>query len=349
MVEAVQIQPSLLPPGDPAWLALLNEDVLEPDLPIVDPHHHLWGPPRTSYLAKEFGADMGCGHNVVGSVFVDCMEGYRKDGSDELRPVGETEFVVGVAKELAAQSPRYRNACAGIVSRVDLLLGAGVEAPLDAHIEAGEGRFRGVRFSTAWDPNPDVRSTARTPPAGLLLEPAVAEGARVLARKGLILDLWLYFHQLDDVVCFAKAVPEVSIVLDHLGGPVFIGPYASKKDEVFAQWREGLARVAECENVQIKLGGLGMHLLGFGFEKLPTPPTSEMLADAWRPLVEPAIELFGPDRAMFESNFPVDGLSCSYKTFWNALKRMVAGSSESDKKKLFSGTAAETYSISTAL
>ena len=338
-------QSAFLPAGDPAWLARSVEDILEPTLPIVDPHHHLWGPPRWQYLGEEFAVDVASGHNVVATVFTDCTEGYRTDGPEAYKAVGETEF----AARVAAQSDRGAfgkvKMCLGIVSRVDLTIGAASADVLRAHIEAGGGRFKGIRFSSARDPDPDVRSTTRTYPEHLLLDPKVAEGVACMAPLGLVLDTWVYHHQLSDVAALAAAFPETSIVLDHVGGPVRSGPYAGRTDEVYAIWKRGITEVARHPNVSVKMGGLGMKLSGFHFEDLPEPPSSQVLADTWRPFIEPCIELFGADRAMFESNFPVDNISCSYQVLWNAYKRLASGCSDAEKTALFSGTAARIYDL----
>lgn len=338
-------QRSFLPSGDAAWLALRVEDAIEPSLPIVDPHHHLWGPPRAQYLPEEFAADLGSGHNIVATVFADCTEGYRTDGPEAYRPVGETEFATRVAKQSDAGSFGHTKMCLGIISRVDLTIGAAASDVLRAHIEAGGGRFKGIRFSANWDPHPEVRATARTPPEKLLYDPKVREGVACLAPLGLVLDSFVYHHQLSDVAALAEAFPGTSIVLDHIGMPLRTGPYVGKTDEVYASWRKGLAEVARHQNVTVKLGGLGMRLLGFQFEDLPRPPSSEELAQAWKPFIEPCLELFGADRAMFESNFPVDSLSCSYSLLWNAFKHLAANASQAEKTALFSGTAARVYGL----
>ena len=218
---------------------------------------------------------------------------------------------------------------------------------LKAHIDAGKGRFKGIRFSTAADPNPEIRSTARNPPLGLLREAKVHEGVACMKPLGLVLDLWLYFHQLDDVCDLAEKFPDTQLVLDHVGGPVMSGPYESRADEVYQTWRANITKVARYPNVAVKIGGLGMKLLGFHFEDGPKAPSSAELAEAWKPFVEPCLDLFGADRAMFESNFPVDSLSCSYANLWNAFKRLAEGASAEDRAKLFAGTAKRIYTLDT--
>lgn len=345
MNNIANAQKSFLPAGDPEWLGSTIEDILDPDLPIVDPHHHLWGAPRSEYLGQQFAADMQAGHNFVATVFADCSEAYRTEGPEAYRPVGETEFAARVGRESDAGAYGDVPMCQGIISRADLAEGAAVKGVLEAHIEAGEGRFKGIRFSSAWDPSPEVRSTARTPPEGLLREPVVLEGARELAPLGLVLDLWLYHHQLSDAAFLADALPDQPMVLNHVGGPVRIGPYADRRDEVYTVWLDGIRELAKRENMSVKVGGLGMRLLGFGFENEAKAPTSQQLCDAWKPFVEPCLELFGADRCMFESNFPVDSLSCSYSILWNAFKRLADGYSAKEREAMFAGTAARVYSL----
>jgi len=338
-------QRSFLPQGNPAWLGLRAEEIIDPALPLIDPHHHLWGPPRQPYLGPEFGADLRSGHNFVATIFTDCTEQYRTDGPEAYRTVGETEFAVRVGE--ASDRGEYGpvRMCQGIISRVDLAEGAASAHILRAHIAAGRGRFKGIRFSTAWDPHPEIRTTARNPGEGLLRDPRVREGIACLAPLGLVLDTWVYHHQIPEVTAVARAFPGLPIVLNHVGGPVRIGPYAAKLDEVYASWRANIAELAREPNVHVKLGGLGMRISGFYFEDNPMPPSSEDLAVAWRPFIEPCITLFGAHRAMFESNFPVDSLSCSFQIMWNAFKRLAAGGSADERRALLAGTAARVYGL----
>ncbi len=343
-------QASILPSADPDWLARRQEPILEPDLPVIDPHHHLWDLPRQPrYLAEELLQDATAGHNVRGTIFTDCTEAYRTDGPENMRPVGETEFVAAIAEASARGEYGPVALCAGIISYTDLREGESAAAVLEAHIEAGRGYFRGIRQSTAWDPHPEIRTTMRTPPQGLLLDPQFRKGFSRLAPLGLTFDSWVYHHQLPDVADLARSFPDTTIILDHVGGPIGIGPYAGKRDEVFAVWKAGILEVARQPNVSVKLGGLAMRLSGFGFHERPEPPSSEDLAQAWRPYIETCIEAFGPHRAMFESNFPVDQLSCSYAVLWNGFKRLAAGCSASEKADLFAGTAARVYGLNGVL
>jgi predicted TIM-barrel fold metal-dependent hydrolase len=327
------------------WLARRQEPIIEPALPIVDPHHHLWDVDRARYLLDELWADTGSGHNIVATVFIEARAMRRASGPAELRPVGETEFVNGVAAMSASGLYGNTRHCAGIVGHADLRLGGRVEPVLEAHLRAGGDRFRGIRYITAWDADTSVRNPAYSPPKGLLGDRAFREGFAVLGRLGLSFDAWLFHPQIDEVADLARAFPDTSIVLDHVGGPIGIGAYAGRRAEAFPGWAQSIRALAACPNVYVKLGGLGMRLGGFGFHEQPEPPSSEALAAAWRPYVETCIEAFGAERAMFESNFPVDKGSYSYWVFWNACKRLARGASDTERAALFSGTAARFYRL----
>jgi L-fuconolactonase len=321
------------------------EEILEPKLPICDPHHHLWDFPGSLYLLPELLADVQSGHNVQSTVFVECTAFYRASGPEEFRVVGETEFVNGVSA--MAASGRYGpvQACAGIVSRADLAMGTRVGPVLDAHIRAGNGRFRGIRHAGGWDAGREVRNSHTNPPRGLYAEPAFREGIKELAKRELTFEAWQYHPQLPEVTALARAVPEARIVLDHVGGPLGIGPYAARRNEIFESWSHDIKELARCPNVWVKLGGLGMPICGFDFHKREVLPDSSELADAWRPYIETCISAFGPERAMFESNFPVDSASCSYVALWNAFKRITAGASSCEKALLYRDTACAFYRL----
>jgi predicted TIM-barrel fold metal-dependent hydrolase len=326
------------------WLALLQEEVLEPDLPIIDAHHHLWDQPRPRYMPPDLVADVTSGHTIAATVYVDCRSMYRFDGPDYLKSVGEVEFANGVAAMGASGEYGETRLCAAIVSNVDLRHPRSREA-LEAMILAGGGRFRGIRQVAAWDPDAAVIVPTAAKPRDLLAQPDFRNGFRALSDLGLSFDCFLYHHQLLDVVDIARAFPEIVIVLNHAGGPLGIGRFEHKRGEVFDHWRSMLRRVAECPNVQVKIGGMGMRMFGFDFDSRAFPPSSEDLANSWRPYVETCIELFGTSRAMFESNFPPDKGSCSYRTLWNAFKRICANASGAEKSELFSGTASSVYRI----
>ena len=322
-----------------------SEEIIEPDLPICDPHHHLWDYPQSRYLLPELLADLTSGHNIESTVFVECGAFYSAHLPTPMNMVGETEFVTGAAA--MADSGRYGKirACRGIVGRADLSLGAAIGPLLDAHIRAGGGRFKGVRHAAGWHDSPDIRNSHTDPPRGLYENAKFREGFAELAKRNLSFDAWQYHTQLPEVTSLARAFPQTKIVLDHIGGPLGIGPYAGKRDEVFAEWSRGLRELATCENVSVKLGGLGMTILGFEHHKREVLPSSPELADAWRPYLETSIEAFGPERGMFESNFPVDGASCSYQSLWNALKLVAKGASAREKKLLFRDTAMSFYRL----
>jgi predicted TIM-barrel fold metal-dependent hydrolase len=325
--------------------AVMTEEVLEPDLPICDPHHHLWDFPTSRYLLPELLADIAEGHRVESTVFVECTAFYSAQKPDAFKYVGETEFVAGTAA--MADSGRYGavRACAGIVGRADLAQGASVGEVLAAHVQAGGGRFRGIRHAGGWDASPDVDNSHTRPPEGLYGRADFREGFAQLARHGLFFEAWQYHPQLPEVTALARAFPDTPIMLDHVGGPLGIGPYAGRRDEVFAGWARDIQELATCPNVWVKLGGLGMAICGFGFHKRETPPSSDELAQAWRPYLETCIEAFGTDRGMFESNFPVDRVSCTYGVLWNALKRVAVGVSADEKAKLFRDNAVEFYKL----
>lgn len=344
-----------------------TEDILEPERPIIDPHHHLWdrsrldlkdGPyadhgftemlrKRARYLLDEFQVDLDSGHNIRGSVFIECRSMYRADGPKEFRCVGETEFVNGVAAMATSGTYGQTKACAGIVSHVDLRIGAQATDVLQAHMEAGGGRFRGIRHSAAYDADANVLGplSARGLPEGLLCDADFHEGFAALQPLGLTFDAWLLEPQLSDLLDLARAFPDTSIVLDHVGSPVGIGAYAGQREARFADWRNQINALADCENVVVKLGGLAMPFAGFEWSYRNRPASSEQLARAWAPYIETCIEAFGVQRCMFESNFPVDHFTCDYATLWNAFKHLVAEYSEAEKTALFAGTAARTYSL----
>src|SRR6185312_4701677 len=327
------------------WLARRTEAILEPDLPIVDPHHHLWERPGWNYMLDDLLADTNSGHNIVATVFVQARSMHRAGGPEEMRPVGETEFVNGVAAMSASGIYGKTKVCAGIVGHADLRLGARVQAVLEAHIRAGGGRFRGIRHITAWDADPTLMNPAYAPPPGLMADATFREGFARLAPLNLSFDAWLYHPQIDDVTALARAFPGTQICLNHVGGPLAIGAYAGKRQEVFAAWSKSIRALAQCPNVVVKLGGMAMRINGFDFHEQPDPPSSDTLAAAWKPYVETCIEAFGASRCMFESNFPVDKGSYAYAPFWNACKILAKGAGAAEKTDLFNGTAARFYRL----
>jgi len=341
-----------MPYGGIDWLALTQEPILEPDLPICDPHHHFWDfrtarIPYQRYLLHELAADMQSGHNVRSSVFIEARAMYRVEGPEEMRPIGEVEFVQGLAAASASGLYGPGRAAASIIGHANLLLADRVAPVLEALKAASPNRFRGIRHSVTWDPHPEVENTAAHRMQAQLANDQFRAGARVLARMGLTLEGWLYFPQLPELAEFARAIPNLQIILNHIGGLIRTGPYAGKDDEVFATWRRGVAAVAECPNVTIKLGGMGMPRTGFDWHTRARPIGSEELAAAMAPYMNFCIEKFGPNRCMFESNFPVDKVSFSYHVMYNAFKRLSQGYSVNERTAMFHDTAVRTYRVAT--
>ncbi len=323
-----------------------SEPVLEPALPIIDAHHHLFHNAFGRYLFDEFLADVSSGHNIRATIFVECGTMYRQDAPEPARPIGEVEFANGVAAMSASGNYGEARICAGIISHVDLRIGDGAAALLEAEIAAGGGRVRGVRQSVAFDPNYHYGWKFRKPrPPGLLLDAGFRRGFARLAPLGLSYDCWLFQPQLPELTDLARAFEGTTIILNHLGSPLGAEYYAGKRPELFPQWRADLQALSHCPNVMVKLGGLGMTSCGFGFDERSTPPLSDELAGAWRPYIETAIEFFGPERCMFESNYPSDRPSCTYAGLWNAFKRIASGCSAGEKAALFSNTAARIYRL----
>jgi predicted TIM-barrel fold metal-dependent hydrolase len=329
----------------PDWLAQRREAVLDPERPIVDPHHHLWDRDGQRYLIEEIAEDIASGHNIIATVYIEARSMYRAHGPESFRPVGEVEFANGAAAMSASRGYGPAAVCAGIVGHVNLLLGDGARPVLEAEIAAGQGRFRGIRHSSAWDADADVAGMYATRPKSLLLDSTFRKGFACLAPLGLSFDAWLFHPQIGELTDLARAFPDTQIVLDHCGGPAGTGSYANRREEIFAAWKASIQDIARCPNVVVKLGGLAMRLLGYDFHERPLPPSSEELAAAWRPYIETCIEAFGPARAMFESNFPPDKGQCSYQVVFNAFKRIAAPYSEIEKTALFSKTATDFYRL----
>ena len=346
--QAPVVQPNMPASQAPVrtdWLARHTEEILEPDLPIVDPHHHLWDRPGYRYLFSELLADIDSGHKIEATLFEQANSMYRAHGPDEQKSLGETEFVSGVAA--MSDSGRYgpTRCIAGIVGYVDLRLGARAKGLLEKHIAVSDGRLRGIRNGSTWSDDPVLKVFGGAAGPGLYLDENFREGFAALAPLNLAFDAWMFQTQLDDVIDLAGAFPQTRIVLNHVGGPVAIGPYAGKREEAFAAWRAKIQKIASFPNTYVKLGGLGMKMIGFDFFEKPDPPTSQDLEKAWRPYIETCIAAFGPQRAMFESNFPVDKGSCSYQVLWNTFKRIATGHSHDEKLALFGGAARKAYRL----
>lgn len=335
------------PKPNAQWLARRTEAALDPGLPIVDAHHHLWDRAGESYLLEDFLADVrASGHDVRATTFVQCGFAYDREAPPPMQPVGETRRIV----ELVREAERSGNvpACQAIVGYADLRLGEAVDAVLAAHQTAADGRFRGVRQSAATDAAIVSTMVSGTPPPGMLADTAFRRGYAVLERFGLSFDAFVYHPQLPEVTDLARAHPGVRVALDHVGGYLAIGPYARDPGNTFARWRRDLADLATCENVTVKLGGLARPVAGFNFHEADAPLPSVEMAQAWRPYVETCIEHFGAARCMFESNFPVDKGLASYGLVWNAFKHLAAAYSADEKRALFSGTAARFYRMDIA-
>ena len=334
------------------WLARTVEPTLEPELPICDPHHHLWdfrrGGVAPRYLLDDFLEDLASGHNIVSTVFVECGTMFRAGGPDALRPVGETEFAAGIAA--MSESGQYgpTRIAAGIVGTAWLELGDAVAEVLDRQIAAAGGRFRGIRQGAARDASPDVPNHRTEPAPDMYLDARFRAGFRHLAPRGLSFEGWCYHPQIPALTDLARAFPDTTIVLDHFGGPLGVGPYAGRSDEVFDAWRRSIGALAECPNVVAKLGGIAMEVNGFGWHERDAPPSSEALMEATRRYYEHTIERFGVERCMFESNFPVEKVSCSYNVLWNSFKRLTAGWSADERALLFHDTAARVYRLDAA-
>jgi predicted TIM-barrel fold metal-dependent hydrolase len=332
---------------DHDWLALAApEEVIDPDLPIVDTHHHLGERPGDRFLLPDLMRDISDGHNIIATVNVEGNHFFRTWGPPHLRAAGETEVIASMADCREVGTTRV---CAGIVGYADLFLGAEVEELLDLHRELGRGRFVGVRQLTIWDDAERIRMHQLPPKrplsAGMMEDARFRDGYARLGPRNLTFDATAFHTQLGESYALAKAHPDVRLIVDHLGCVVRVGPYAGRDDEIFRQWKADLKRIAELGNVYVKVGGLGMRMYGFDFRSRPVPPSSAELARLWKPFVETAIDIFGADRAMMESNFPIDRGYFSYRTCWNALKRLTAGASDSEKAALFSGTAIHAYGL----
>ncbi len=327
-------------PGTQEWLDSVIEDVVDPDAPIIDPHHHLWpAGGALPYGLDELLADLASGHRIVDTVFVECGAGYRTDGPSEFAPVGETEFVTAQAE----RSPH--RVMGGIVAHADLTDAENLDAVLDAHEAAANGRLRGIRHAGSHALHPEVLMIPGRAPAGLYADPAFRAGVATLGERGLTYDTWHYHYQNQDFAALARAVPGTTMILDHFGTPLGVGPYASQREQIYSQWTSDIADIATCPNVVAKIGGLAMPDNGFGWNTALRPPTSDEFVDAQRRYYEHTIEQFGPTRCMFESNFPVDRFSLSYRVVWNGFKKIVADFSADERDAMLRGTAARVYRL----
>jgi len=338
---------SKLIPGSNEWLDSVTETIIEPERLIIDPHHHLWRrADGNDYLLENLWRDTGSGHNIQKTVFVECHAEYRPDGPEALKVLGETEFVTQQAIASESADGHERNATiSGIVGHADLTLGDQVQEILSQHIELAQGRFKGIRHAGAHAEHPDALMIAGRAPKALYLNPEFQNGVQKLGELDLSFDTWHYHYQNTEFDTLAKSAPGTQMILDHFGTPLGVGPYASQRDEIFAQWKKDIAKIASNPNVVAKIGGLAMPDNGFGWHQRATPPDSDEFVEAQRDYYLHTIDCFGPDRCMFESNFPVDRFSLSYPVLYNGLKKIVADFSEADKHAMFYGTAERIYKL----
>jgi predicted TIM-barrel fold metal-dependent hydrolase len=328
----------------PEWLALRTEPALEPALPIIDAHHHLWELPDKTYRVADLLDDMRGGHDIRATVFIECKTHYDTNEPAGFESLGEVRFACDEARKEQATGAHTKVAAA-VVANADLLLGDKARQVLERMLDVSDARVRGIRNIAVWHADPTVRASAATPPQGLLSDRRFREGFRHLAPLGLSFDAWLVHTQIDELCALAAAFPDTRIVLNHVGGPLALGPYRGHRSEVFDAWRASVTALSRYHNVCMKLGGFGMPLFGFDFQELPLPPDSQTVASAIRPYVETCIDTFGATRCMFESNFPVDKGCFSYSLLWNAYKRITAGVPDAERAALFHDTAAAVYRI----
>lgn len=333
------------------WLDQVKEAPIDPAQPLIDPHHHMWldHPHRAfSYTVDELGADVTAGHKVLATVFVNCTTQYRKDGPEHLKPVGETEWVHACAEDYAKRHPGGPDLCAGIVGHVDCRLDTGLlDEALQAH-KAASNRFRGIRHNAAWTDDPAIvgsRGASKMFPRHMYTTPEFRRGVLRLGLNGVSFDSWLYHDQLDELTQVARAAPDTPVVCNHLGGPLGQGRWASQREAVLADWKKSITELAACPNAHMKLGGSVMQVFGYDWESRPLPPTSDELVEAAGHLFHFVIEAFGPSRCMFESNFPVDRMACSYIVLWNSFKKMAKRYSASEQADMFWGTAKRFYRL----
>lgn len=328
------------------WARQRQEAPLEPELPILDPHHHVWDDERGRYLIHELAEDVnGSGHNIIATIFIEAGAMYRAGGPVAMQPVGEVEFVSGVAAMSASGRYGKTRLCAGIIGHVDLTLGDAVQPVLEALTTAGNQRLRGIRHGVTWDTGNAAKFGRHQSPPRQVLDPAFRKGLAHLQRHGLSFESWQFHPQLPDLADLLRAFPDTSVILNHVGGPLGIPPHDGNRDEVFAIWHRHIRELAQFPNLSAKVGGLGMLYCGWDFHLRDVPPSSEELAAAWRPYVEATIEAFGVGRCMMESNFPVDKQSCGYGVLWNALKRITQNYSAAEKAALYRDNAARVYRL----
>lgn len=342
---------TMLIPGTDAWLNQVQETIIDPDRRIIDPHHHLWRKRfNRDYLLADLWADTGSGHNIEQTIFIECSAFYDKDAAAHLQSLGETRSISEIAahSQSAQNNPGDKSAITGIVAKVDLCLGEKPELLreiIQQHATLAGNLLKGFRHSGAHDPRPEDLTIAGRAPAYLYGKESFRQGLRILGELGLTYDTWHYHHQNEDFCDLAEAVPDTTLILDHFGTPLGVGIYRGSRDAIFAQWKQDIKRLSRYPNVYAKLGGLAMPDNGFGWDKRDRPADSDELVRWQQKYYLHTIECFGPERCMFESNFPVDKLSISYPVVWNAFKKMVADFSEAEKHAMFYDTAARVYRL----
>lgn len=333
------------------WLAKVAEDPIDASVPIIDAHHHLWlgydavVPWQPDYLHNEFASDLDSGHNIVATVYVECGFSYKQDAPDNFRPIGETERITRFAQEFRSKTGSATKVCAAISAHANLATGSQIESVLAAHKEASAGRVKGIRQIANWDPDEAVRYPGVSIPQGLLLSDKFHQGYATLGRHDLLFEAWLFHPQIPELAPLAAKFPDTRLVINHFGGPVGIGQYSGQADAVFSQWRNDITKLASYPNTYMKLGGIGMEHSGFGWHHRECPPTSDEIVEATQRYYHHAIEIFGPERCMFESNAPVDKISYSYSVLWNAFKKIAARYSSSEQREMFFGTAKQVYDL----
>ena len=324
------------------WLNQHSEEIIDAERPIIDPHHHLW-PGENKYLLEDLWADTSSGHNIKHTVFIECTQEFLTSGPDHLKPIGETIFVKKIADE--AKKVPSKSQISGIVSHVDMTLGEGINEVLDLHFLHGESLFKGIRRAGGWDPHENMRNSHHSPPKDMYLSDIFNKSLKILGEKGLVFEAWQYHHQINQVSILAREHPNLKIVLNHFSGPIGIGPYKDLRNEIFEQWKKDIDELVKNKNVYAKLGGLAMPINGYNFHKQSMPPSSDQIVEAQKNYYDYSIKSFGPERCMFESNFPVDKQSVSYHVIWNAFKKISKDYTEEDKEYLFLKSAENFYSL----
>ena len=331
------------------WLNQLIEDPILPNIPIIDPHHHLWDVGFGRYYIEELLEDINSsGHNIVSTVYIMSSSNtkiYSKDGLEEFKPLTEIEFATSEGKRADLIPNNKVKVNASIVGSVDLTYGNKLKPVLEKAVNISEGRLKGIRMLLASHTDPRISSGAVKSDLGLMLHPNFIDGAKCIQDANLSLDFWIYHTQLNEMEKIARALPDLTIILNHIGGPIHLGEYEGKQAATHREWRSAMMRLSRIPNINVKLGGLGMAVNGAKFHNSKFPPNSVQLSDVWKPWIYETIDMFGFDRCMFESNFPVDKGSCSYGTLWNAFKILATDMSDDEKNKLFSKNAARIYKI----